>query len=341
MELINRYLQAVRWWLPRKGQDDILREMSEDLHSQIEDKRAALGRDLTETEVAEILKKHGNPFLVASRFRTDQDWIAAPWLQLYRFVMKVVLLWVLTPLLAIIYIPVVVTAKNPASALLNASGHVWLALVFAVGTVTVGFGALRWLKPDLWAMRDWDPLRLPPTRDPLRISRAGSVLEVWISLMFLSWWMDLPHIQIVNYAARANGQWTTPTLWLSLHGTFYWLSCLIVASGIAVSAVNFFRPVWTWTRMVLRAGIDGILAVFMATVLLLDWGDLARQWEVITSPRGMPAGQAATATVNLSIAFTVLIILIGSAATCISRLKAARVMGNRSELPGVLPTIAI
>ena len=339
MELLDRYLQAVKWWLPRNGRDDILRELSEDLHSQIEDTQAALRRDLTEAELAEILKKQGNPFLVASRFRTDQDWIAAPWLQLYRFVMKVVLLWILTPILIIIYVPAVATAKNPAAALLGAWGQIWLALIFAVGSITVGFGALRWLKPDLWSLKDWDPLRLPPARDPLKISRVGSALEVLISLMFLSWWMDLPHIMIVNFADKANGKWTTPTLWVSLHGTFYWPSCLIMAGAIAVSAANFIQARWTRSRMAFKAAIDGIAAVSMGTVLILDWDNLAWQWVAIENHKGLQDGQAASVTVNLSLAVTLVIITVLSAATCLTRLRTARTMRNRSEPPGVLTTI--
>ena len=336
MELLNRYLQAVKLWLPRNGQDDILRELSEDLHSQIDDSRTAMGRDLTQAEVAEILKKQGNPFLVASRFRTDQDWIAAPWLQLYRFVMKVVLLWVLTPLLFIIYVPMIATAKNPAASLLGALGQIWLALIFAVGMVTVGFGAVRWLKPDLWALKDWDPLRLPPTRDPLKISRLASAFEVVISLMFLSFWMALPHVLIADHV----GKWITPTLWISLHGTFYWLTCLIMAGGIAISAVNFFQPKWTRTRMTVKAGLDGFVAVFMTVVLMLDWSNLGRQWDVMVNHKGLPEGQFASAMVNVNIAITVLIIAIVSAATCVTRLKTARTMGHRSEPPVALTTIA-
>ncbi len=338
MELVTRYLQAVKWWLPGKGQEDILRELSEELHSQMEDARVEKGHDLTESDIAGILKKQGNPFLVASRFRTDQDWIAAPWLQLYRFVMKVVLLWVLTPILVIVYVPAILTAHNPASALLQAGGQIWLALIYAVGMVTVGFGAIRWLKPDLWALKDWDPLKLPPTRNPLKVSRVGSALEVLISLIFLSWWMDLPHVMIVNYAERASGHWTTPTLWLSIHGAFYWLACSIMAATVAVSAVNFVQPTWTKTRMTLRAGIDAILAIFMATVLLLDWDNLARQWLVIKSHPTPANGDLATATVNLGIAVTVLIIGITSAATSIGRLRAVKSMSGRSNPPTALTT---
>ena len=44
MELVQRYLQAVKFLLPRAQQDDIVKELSEDIRSQMEDKEAELAR---------------------------------------------------------------------------------------------------------------------------------------------------------------------------------------------------------------------------------------------------------------------------------------------------------
>jgi len=42
MDLLHRYLQAVGFWLPAKQKHDIIAELSGDLHSQIDEKEAAL-----------------------------------------------------------------------------------------------------------------------------------------------------------------------------------------------------------------------------------------------------------------------------------------------------------
>jgi len=76
MELLDRYLNAVRSCLPEAQRDDIINELSENLRSQIEDQEASLGRPLTEAEVEAILKRHGHPLLVAGRFRQDQRSLA-------------------------------------------------------------------------------------------------------------------------------------------------------------------------------------------------------------------------------------------------------------------------
>ena len=47
MELLDRYLQAIKTFLTGKNQDDILLELRESLLSQIEEKEQSLGRPLT------------------------------------------------------------------------------------------------------------------------------------------------------------------------------------------------------------------------------------------------------------------------------------------------------
>jgi hypothetical protein len=59
MDMLDRYLQAVRFFLPAQQQDDIVRELSETLISQVEDREEALGRPLDEAEQAAILRQHG------------------------------------------------------------------------------------------------------------------------------------------------------------------------------------------------------------------------------------------------------------------------------------------
>ena len=83
MNLLDRYLQAVRFFLPRRQQDDIVRELSENLLSQMEDRAEALGRPLTEDEQADILRRHGHPMLVAGRYRSHQRLIGPAFFPIY------------------------------------------------------------------------------------------------------------------------------------------------------------------------------------------------------------------------------------------------------------------
>ena len=57
MDLLDRYLQAVKFWLPNPQKQDIVAELSEDIRAQIEDTEAELGRPVTEAEVEVILRQ--------------------------------------------------------------------------------------------------------------------------------------------------------------------------------------------------------------------------------------------------------------------------------------------
>src|SRR6516165_2144515 len=76
MDLVDRYLKAVENALPAAQREDILSELSEDIQSEMEDKRSELGRALTEEEQQALLKQRGNPLLLAARYRQDHRTLA-------------------------------------------------------------------------------------------------------------------------------------------------------------------------------------------------------------------------------------------------------------------------
>ena len=78
MALLDRYLLAVRLFLPRAQQKDIIRELSEDIRSGIEDKEGSLGRPLTEAEQEAVIKQFGHPALLAGRYGPRQHWYCSP-----------------------------------------------------------------------------------------------------------------------------------------------------------------------------------------------------------------------------------------------------------------------
>ena len=83
MDILDRYLQAVKFFLPRSQQDDIIRELSENLLARMQDREEELGRPLDEAEQAAILREHGHPLLVAGRYRTRQQLIGPTFFPLY------------------------------------------------------------------------------------------------------------------------------------------------------------------------------------------------------------------------------------------------------------------
>ena len=120
--LLNRYLQAVGFWLPRAQKHDILAELSEDLRQQMEDREAELGRSLSDDDIKAILKQRGQPMMVARTFLPQRSLISPVLYPIYKVVLKIV---VLVTLLINIVGTILSTifdhaaAPNPLAALLH------------------------------------------------------------------------------------------------------------------------------------------------------------------------------------------------------------------------------
>src|ERR1700761_5846160 len=91
MELVDRYLHAVSFWLPEDQHDDIVAELREDIHSEIEERESELGRPLTRLEAEALLKRRGNPVVVAQRYLPQRFLIGPRLFPMYCLVLKIAL----------------------------------------------------------------------------------------------------------------------------------------------------------------------------------------------------------------------------------------------------------
>jgi hypothetical protein len=206
MELLERYLQAVRTYLPMSQQDDILKELRENLRGQIEDQESALGHALNEDELAEILKKHGHPLLVATRYRQSRHLIGSTLFPFYWLVVKIIL--------AIVGIGYAVSALvliaqgkpfEVPGALLGYVGAVlpafaMVTIIFAV--LDIGDSKFRLLERATKATNEqFNPRTLPALRPASDfpggkpISRFKTAFELFFSVAFLLWWVRVNPIR--------------------------------------------------------------------------------------------------------------------------------------------------
>src|SRR5580700_821584 len=153
MELVDRYLQAVKLALPKRNQGD-------SILSQVEEREAALGRPLTEDELVEILRKMGSPARLASRYREQQGLIGPAAMPIY---------WkVLQAALGIAFLVQVIAAIVTAAAgrpLLMSLAPIfnYPSVAFTVfAWVTLSFAALHFFDGRIQVKDQWDPRHLPP-----------------------------------------------------------------------------------------------------------------------------------------------------------------------------------
>lgn len=248
MELLDRYLQAVRFWLPRKQQDDIIAELGDDLRSQIEERESSLGRPLNEDELVALLKQSGNPLWVAGRYQKQQALIGPVLFPLYSFVLKIVALGYLVPwFLTWIVLTVLVPSHpstNPALALIGRWGSLWTTTIIIFGTVTLAFAILERVQSAVSALQQWDPRKLPRMARPKdRVSRVESVFGLVFSIVFIVWWLSLSRYGHVMFGPIAGFFSLNPAL------RAWYLPVIVPACIIALQqCVNILRPQWTWFR---------------------------------------------------------------------------------------------
>jgi len=270
MELVNRYLYAVRSWLPAGQRDDVIEEISDDLRSRISDRETELGRELSEAELAGILKQRGKPELVASQFY--QSLISSSLLPAYWFVLKLVVLWVLVPVFALKF----AWAANPGPVLIPTVWNLLMAAVFATGVITIVFAVLTRYEDK--RTDGWDPRKLPRVppaslaADSLRTPRYLAITELGISLMFILGWLYLLWHQPKFDFGDA---WVIPAPVLS---DLRVPILLLFLSGIPIAWASLAWPM----RRRLRSGLR--LAVNIYTVILIGVLLKAGSWTLVTLP---------------------------------------------------------
>ncbi len=260
MELLDRYLNAVRRHLPWLRQDDIIAELRANLEAQLEDKEAQLGRKLTDAEMEAWLKEMGSPLQVAARYQPQQYLIGPALFPTYAYILRLALTW-----LTVIYVianAVTIAARNqggasvleaalrlPAMWLINAG---IVTLIFAViersgAHFPEKFGALGPMGGAMTAT--WSPLDLPPAGDgggdwakPRSFTRA--LLEVFAGGLFLGWLLLVPHYPFLLFGPGAWYLQSLPYQLAPVWWTFYWMVVSINVFELAWKVVVLARGEW-------------------------------------------------------------------------------------------------
>ena len=288
MDLLERYLQATRFFLPRRQQDDILRELSENLISQMEEREEALGRALDEAEQADILRRHRHPMVVAGRYRSHQLLIGPVFFPVYLVALQVglgaalLVTLVLAGVAALLYGDPI---RSAVEAMLAFPGRG--LMVFAWTTLV--FAGLDMARVRLGIARDWDPRKLPAVvRPEFHIRRLRTLWELVVLVSAILWLVLLPwapHLLLGPAAAVLEPAPIWPIVYFPI------LALWLAAAGL--HAVDVVRPYWTRTRGLLRLAVHGSGLVVLAVLLT------AGAWFRPTGAATLPGGVRGTDVVDL------------------------------------------
>ncbi|MGA9583856.1 MAG: hypothetical protein WBQ95_00935 [Terracidiphilus sp.] len=279
MELLDRYLQAVKKYLPTRRQDDIIAELRANMESQIEDKESELGRPLTQGEMEDLLRKMGSPVIVASRYQPQQYLIGPTLFPLYLYVLRVVALWTLIIYSLVIVVVIPLTSPDHsdiAASLLHTPGVLinvaaWVTLIF----VAFEFFAARYPEkcPPLACFADnWNPSSLPPLekadvsgRKPRSFIQA--VAEVVVGFLLMAWLLLIPSHPFLLMGPgvvvlRIAPYQLSPVWW-----TFYWWIVGLNVLQLAWKIIDLARGQWQQPALI-RQIIFKAVGVIPIAILL-------------------------------------------------------------------------
>jgi len=266
MELFQRYLQAVKFLLPRAQQEDIVKELSEDIRSQTEDKEAEAGRPLNEIEQIAILQQYGHPLIVASRYRqAPVQYLIGPILfPFYWFVLRTLLLIALG--VCVLNSIAMLTSGEPLRQLLNGVPALARAALPAFGWITLMFAMLDFLEAKFRLLdrlnRQWDPRSLPSLPKQPQVRRSESIFGLVAGTVYIIWLLAVPYYPYLIFGPAASVLKLTP-LW----HRFYLPVVALGLGGLAQTAVNLARPDWTWLRAATHLVSNVVALIILRSIL--------------------------------------------------------------------------
>lgn len=331
MDLLERYLQAVRTYLPMSQQDDILKELRENLLGQIEDKESALGRTLNEDDLAEILKKHGHPLLVATRYRQSRHLIGSTLFPFYWLVMKIML-----AIMAFGYavsVVVLIAQGKPffqvLGALLSYVGAVLptfaiVTIIFAV--LDIGNSKFRLLERATKEMnQSFNPRTLPELRpisdspDAKPISRWKTAFELFFSVAFLLWWIRVGPIRKLALFMVLGPVGLSDKIPFQLGPvweTLYWPVIVLSLVSITQQVITLIRP----DRVQFYASMKLIISAVSIFIFYL----LSRVSEIlVVTPGVSDAAQFAEALriINITLRYVMLFTAVMALVECFQQIR--------------------
>ena len=317
MDLLDRYLQAVKKHLPWQRQDDIIAELKANLEAQLEDKEAALGHPLTAAEAEDWLKQLGHPIQVAARYQPQRSMIGPALFPFYLFVLKVAFLWatVIWTIVAVVQI----AAQTPSeltvlAAVLRVPGMLmttaaWGTLIFAI----IEFVAARC--PGKFPMlappaAHWTPGDLPPLGQQLSGGRkprsfAHALTEVIFGFLFLVWWLLVPRHPYLLIGPGVLYWHASPFQLAPFSVLFYWWVVGVNVVQLAWRSADLIRGSWPRPRTAQTIVVSAIGLIPLG--LLLSVPDHA--YVLLRNPALDQARYSAALTsINLSIQWSAVIL---------------------------------
>ena len=266
-------------------------------------------------EVAEILRSHGHPSIVAARYQPRRSLIGPEIFPYYWFTLRktfplVLGVFVLSRAVGMIYGP-----PHPDNIVGSTLTSLFAVLFYTAGWMTLVFAAIAFIaerhpqKVDLCSK--WDPRKLAPLMPPK--DREGLPKHPWVDLFFhvlgLLWLLSIPrHPAMVFFAVG-------PTPWILAHANvglapvwhaFYWAAVALNVLQLVFKLIALNRSAQPWRKpmKLVEQALGLTLLVFLAQV---------KEYLVFLHPVTDPERLKLIASINLNAhrGLLVLVVFVG------------------------------
>ena len=262
MDLIDRYLVAVRRHLPPPLQKDIVDELADSLRSEAEERAQKEGRPLTDDDQAQLLKKHGHPWLMASRYLPQQQLVGPALYPYYRQALVVVVFWIVLPMALGVGALAALYAEDSTRVWGRMLGAAWNGSIYSIGIVTIVFAVLESQRVRFTALDQWDPSGLPEPSIGRAVPRSESLFGLVFGITIILWWTDLLRVPVFVLGDTEADLAAAP-IWASVY-----LPILVsMVATVATSFVDLVRPWRSTFFSLVRIAIDAGNTVLVIVIL--------------------------------------------------------------------------
>ena len=323
MNLLDRYLLAVKKYLPWKRQDDVLAELKANLESQLEEKESDLGRTLTSDEMQDWVKHLGPPMVMAARYQPQHYLIGPTIFPMYWWVMRLALLWCLVIYSVVKAVEIITNSPSGSAVLKAVLGAPWSLLVTAAW-VTAIFAAIEFATTHSLAKFpanvvghvDWSPGTLPTAEEvgsegKCPRSFAHAVAEVVFGFLIVIWLLLIPSHPYVLMGPGAAFLRVSPFQLAPVWAQFFW--CIVALNLLQVGwrSIDLARGAWQKSRVLQHITVKALGLV--ATLILFTAPD--RAWVLLKHPNIDAAQYGATLqSINQGAHAVLLLVLVISVA---------------------------
>lgn len=237
MELVDRYIQAVKWSLPKNTQDEIVRELKANLLDEIE--ANTQGNSADEKTVTRVLERYGHPQKVAQSFAPQYPLVASEDMPLYKKV--------ITHAMVLLFLFAVVMGSNHLieEQSVNAFAYLYIVIrnfldiaALILIAVTLAFYFLgKTGKLQKWRYFNWSLKNLPPL-NATYIAKSDSVSEITsaafgLLILWTSLWMsEEAASKLILELAPEMEHWR-------------WIITIVIVMSLITATYRLFKRFWT------------------------------------------------------------------------------------------------